>query len=118
MNSIRSIQVSALLICSPLLVTAEICTNNPTAPFTNRPAAEFSLTNRILMASNSLPPLVWQDVTEVSSLPAGVYLTRPYTCMVKVPGGHPDDTCLHDQFKPTEPMPVLRPDLKTVPLGP
>jgi hypothetical protein len=43
--------------------------------------------------------------------------TRPYTYRVKVPGAHPDDTCLHGQVKPTEPMPVLRPDLKTVPLG-
>jgi hypothetical protein len=118
MNAVRSIQVSALLIGSSLLATAEICTNNPTAPFTNWPAARLTFTNRLLMASNSLPPLAWQDVTEVSSLPTGVYLTRPYTCMIKMLGGQPDDTCLHDQVKPTEPMPVLRPDLKTVPLGP
>jgi len=50
-------------------------------------------------------------------LPPGIYLTKPYTCILMVPGPQHDDGCMNRWTAPTEPMPVLRPDLKTVPLG-
>ena len=51
------------------------------------------------------------------SLPKpGVYKTEPFTCIVIVPGKNADDRSL---FKPAEPgsaMPVVRPELRFVPI--
>lgn len=116
MKSAPPILISALLILSALTAAAEIGVQ-PTAPSTNHPGLGFTNTNRILIASNDLPKLVLKDAADAP--PPGLYLTRPYTCMLMVPGAQHDDCCMNRWTTPmpTSPMPVLRPDLKTVPLG-
>ena len=53
------------------------------------------------------------------SAPApGVYRTEPYTCIVIVPGGHADDKSVIHPAEPGPNMPVLKPDLRFVPLPP
>jgi len=75
-------------------------------------------TNSILSNTNELPRMKIKNLDDFSSLPPGVYLTKPYTCMVKVPGAMHDDIAVHRATVPTNStMPVLRPKLKAVPLG-
>jgi len=75
-------------------------------------------TNSILPGTNELPRLNIKNLGDFSSLPPGVYLTKPYTCMVKVPGATHDDIAVRKVTVPTNStMPVLRPDLKAVPPG-
>ena len=51
-------------------------------------------------------------------LPAGVYKTLPYTCIVVVPGPHPDDRAVVSPRSGDYPMPIIRPDLQFIPLFP
>ncbi len=46
----------------------------------------------------------------------GVYRTEPYGCIVVVPGPHPDDRCLHNPGDGRFSMPIIRPELRFVPL--
>ena len=68
-------------------------------------------------APNLVPRTAPVDVNEVRALPPGVYLTKPYTCMLMVPGAVDDGIFQHHPPLPNPPMPILRPDLKLVPLG-
>ena len=50
----------------------------------------------------------------------GIYETRPYTCIVVVPGPHPDDGCIIGRGRDIAPgpaprMPMRSPDLQFVP---
>lgn len=74
-------------------------------------------TNPILPGTNELPRLKTQRLDDFSSLPPGVYLTKPYTCIVKVPEAVLDDMAVRRATVPTNTMPVIRPKLKAVPLG-
>jgi hypothetical protein len=74
-------------------------------------------TNSILPGTNELPRLSARKLDGFPFLPPGVYLTKPYTCMVKVPGSTHDDIAVRKAIVPTNSMPVLRPNLKAVPLG-
>lgn len=66
---------------------------------------------------DSVPRMAPVDVNAVRAMPPGVYLTKPYTCMLMVPGGVDDGIFQHHPPLPNPPMQILRPDLKLVPLG-
>jgi hypothetical protein len=104
-----------VLLVVALAALAEI-TKAPPRSFTLPPPPLF--TNSILPGTNELPRLETKNLDGFSSLPPGVYLTKPYTCMVKVPGEVHDNIAEHHVTVPTNyTMPVLHPDLKAVPLG-
>jgi len=64
-------------------------------------------------------PQPQKDSKASPSLPApGVYKTEPYTCIVIVPAGHSDDKSVIHPPDPGPNMPVLKPDLRFVPLRP
>ena len=89
-----------------------------------------------LARTNLLSSLVasgWQPQFEVPSvpqparpqpsvspgqLPAGVYKTLPYTCIVVVPGPHPDDRCIVSPPGGECRMPIIRPDVQFIPSHP
>src|ERR1035441_3811796 len=50
--------------------------------------------------------------------PAGVYKTSPYSCIVVVPGPHPDDRCVVKPSGVESAMPIIRPDLRFIPWNP
>jgi hypothetical protein len=74
-------------------------------------------TNRLFSGPAFTPRRVWRDGDETAILPPGVYLTKPYTCMVKVPGATHDEMCQNPPPAPNLPMQILQPDLNSVPLG-
>ena len=49
---------------------------------------------------------------------AGVYKTVPYSCIVVVPDPHPDDRCVINPGDVASAMPIIRPDLRFIPLNP
>lgn len=49
-------------------------------------------------------------------VPPGVCETAPYSCIVVVPGPHPDDCCILNPGGGS-PMPIIRPDLQFIPRG-
>ena len=52
-------------------------------------------------------------------LAPGVYLTRPYTCIVIAPGPHPDDISLGTRGGDwVEAMPTVNPELEFIPYSP
>ena len=51
-------------------------------------------------------------------LPAGVYKTAPYSCIVVVPGPHPDDRTIVNPRGGDSAMPIIKPDLQFIPLRP
>jgi hypothetical protein len=83
--------------------------------------------NIIIITTNALGPVSGRtfraqqpkDSKPFSSaaLP-GVYSTEPYTCIVIVPVAHPDDQSVIHPPEPAPNMPVLKPDLRFVPLRP
>jgi hypothetical protein len=52
------------------------------------------------------------------TIPAGVYKTVPYSCIVVVPGPHPDDRCVINPGGVDSAMPIIRPDLRFIPRDP
>jgi hypothetical protein len=50
-------------------------------------------------------------------LPAGVYKTWPYTCIVVVPGPCPDDRAIVKPSGKNYRMPIIKPDLQFIPWG-
>ena len=52
------------------------------------------------------------------SIPPGVYKTAPYSCIVVVPGPHPDDRCIVGPGDGDYSMPIIKPDLRFIPLHP
>lgn len=60
-----------------------------------------------------------KDLKTTPGTPApGVYKTEPYTCILVVPGGHPDDHSVIHAPEPSPNIPVLKPELRFVPLQP
>jgi hypothetical protein len=47
----------------------------------------------------------------------GVYKTTPYTCIVIVPGKNSDDCCMLRPAEHGSAMPVIKPDLRFIPLN-
>jgi hypothetical protein len=100
----------------------------PSNPEAGAVAIPFARTNLLipLFASG------WQPQFEVPSVPrpsrprppaspgqllAGVYKTLPYTCIVVVPGPHPDDQAIFSPSSRDYRMPIVRPDLQFIPLS-
>ncbi len=59
---------------------------------------------------------------ELTELPKpGVYEARPYTCIVVVPGPHPDDRCIAGRGgaggAPADPRMIIKPELRLIPRG-
>ena len=73
-----------------------------------------SLGNRPLR----VPQQPKQLQTPPSGLAPGIYKTEPYTCIVIVPGEHPDDRMAIHPPDPAPNMPVLKPDLRFTPVQP
>jgi len=53
-----------------------------------------------------------------SAIPPGVYRTFPYSCIVVVPGPHPDDLYIVNPGGGNDPMPIIKPELQFIPLDP
>jgi hypothetical protein len=53
-----------------------------------------------------------------SPIPPGVYRPFPYSCIVVVPGPHPDDRCIINPGAGNDPMPIIKPDLHFIPWCP
>ncbi len=51
-------------------------------------------------------------------LPPGVYKTEPYSCIVVVPGPHPDDRSIIDPGSGNSSMPIITPGLRFIPYHP
>lgn len=70
-----------------------------------------------------LPPrgsLFNSPAAVTNAIPPGVYKTEPYTCLVLVPGPHPDDKCIvgNRTIEATERMPTRQPELQFIPRKP
>lgn len=124
--------------CLPLLwlagAAAQTTTNH--APLLNTnltPRAPTPLTltngNRIIIISTNrfgsfgnrpfqVPQQPKGSNTAPNGLAPGVYKTEPYTCIVIVPGEHPDDRMAIHPPDPAPNMPVLKPDLRFIPVQP
>jgi hypothetical protein len=48
----------------------------------------------------------------------GIYKTAPYTCIVVVPGPCPDDSAIVSPHGKKYSMPIIKPELRFIPLGP
>jgi hypothetical protein len=96
-----------------------------TSPFSFGPNS-FAHTNLLYSAPRPqpiLPPRVLlfdSPSTASNSLPPGIYKTEPYTCLVLVPGPHPDDKCIigNGAGQPNIQMPIRRPELQFIPRKP
>jgi hypothetical protein len=53
-----------------------------------------------------------------TTIPAGMYKTVPYSCIVVMPGPHPDDRCIFGNGGGESSMPVIKPDLRFIPWSP
>ena len=66
----------------------------------------------------SVPQLArLQPSVSLGQLPAGVYKTLPYTCIVVVPGPCPDERFFVKPPGGECPMPIIRPDVQFIPFG-
>jgi hypothetical protein len=68
-------------------------------------------------STNRIVPVISRPASPAQLAP-GVYETKPYTCIVVVPGVHPDDKMSKGgpSVAPSEPwMPAVKPDLHFVP---
>ncbi len=83
----------------------------------------------LLLETNSLfrpgtprasPGLSYQRAPQPKPAPGsprpGVYRTAPYTCIVIVPGAHPDDKSIITPSAPVAKMPMIKPELKFIPI--
>jgi hypothetical protein len=102
-------------------------------PWSGKPESEVAAPP--LARTNLLIPLFasgWQPQLEVPSipqsarprrpasprqLPAGVYKTLPYTCIIVVPGPCPDDRAIVDLSSGIYRIPIIWPDVQFIPFG-
>jgi hypothetical protein len=70
-----------------------------------------------ITGSNSVPNLEIKRPDEIPFSPPGIYLTRPFSMMMRVPGPMHDDVMMFPQDQPEPPIRIIRPDLKTIPLS-
>jgi hypothetical protein len=64
--------------------------------------------------SSSVPQLPKGSVSPLDAAP-GVYEAWPYTCIVVVPGAHPDDRCVAGALNVDPRMPKTEPELRLIP---
>jgi hypothetical protein len=115
-SAARTIVLSAAIISGSVAVVAQI-TNGPAPDWRSNPPVSLPQnTNQFLLQPKPETPRP-PGLEDAIELRPGIYLTKPYTSMVKVPGAHPDDMIQRPPRLPEPPMRIIRPDLKTVPLG-
>jgi hypothetical protein len=107
-------------ICTARFVIAAVAvapvTISPPAGINRSPGSVLIFTKPVSIMSGSMPRTVWKNIEDAPSLPPGVYVTKPYVCMILVPGASRDDISQNRQPSLNPPMPVIRPDIKIVPL--
>jgi hypothetical protein len=103
---------------------ALVQTNKPSAqPHANQPPVPGA--NRLFAfpapKTNQLPQSLALGHNSIAGLPKpGVYTSAPYTCIVVVPGDHPDDKSIvggRGVGQEVEPMPMYKPELRLIPRG-
>ena len=120
MNPVKLIGVGGAVLLASGLAFSQIRVAPP-QPVIIPPALTF--TNPIIIhtnpvaGSNSVPYLEMKNSSEIPSSPPGVYRTKPFSCMVRVPGPMHDDISMFPQSRPEPPIRIIRPELQTVPLG-
>jgi len=121
--------IAAALTCAPVALSAQ------TPGMKQPPRVSFVTTNGLVYVATNLPAFIIttnlhqpgplfenNTVAERNTgrplVPGpGIYKTAPYTCIVVVPGGHPDDKMIHPRGTPPS-MPTVQPDLRFIPLKP
>jgi hypothetical protein len=89
--------------------------SQPRSPIFIITNASAGLTGRILLASRQ----ALNPATNIPTAPQpGVYKTEPYSCLVVVPGPHPDDKCIVGAPGRGSEMPVIVPELRFIPYTP
>jgi hypothetical protein len=91
-----------------IVTTGSLKTNRPSCFYTNAPTTN-------LVAPHCTPRGSGEQLAQPRPLAPGVYLTKPYTCMVMVPGRQADD-CMAGKVESHPCMPTSRPGLQFVPL--
>jgi hypothetical protein len=92
-------------------------TISPPAGTNRSPDSALISTKPVSIMSGSMPRMVCKSIEDEPSLPPGVYVTKPYACMILVPGTSQDEIFQSHRPLLNPPMPVIRPDIKIVPLG-
>jgi hypothetical protein len=113
---VKTLFITALLASGLITASAQIIA----LPATNPPAANLMPTNNPFNDFNDSHDMPFPRLNPSAPLPPlkpGIYLTRPYDCMVKVPGAQPDDCILNNGPKPSS-IPTRLPGLEFVPLKP
>jgi hypothetical protein len=72
-------------------------------------------TNAIILGTNLSPNLEFKTLPEIPGSSPGVYVTRPYSMMVLVPGAHPDDILIHPRPAPNPTIRIIKPEMEMVP---
>src|ERR1041384_2695790 len=95
--------------------TTNVATVSRSAPF-----PRVGYTNPIV-GSTSMFPFRFNLSSAPAKSPAsnspapGVYITEPHTCIVVVPGRHPDEARAVNPTHRTAPMPTIQPDVRLIP---
>jgi hypothetical protein len=110
---VKTLFIAGLLAFGLRAASAQIVS----LPATNPPAASLMPTNNPFNESQVMPFPRLNPSAPLPPLRPGIYLTEPYTCMVKVPGAQPDDCMLNNGPKPSS-IPSRNPGLEFVPLKP
>jgi hypothetical protein len=75
--------------------------------------------NKLEFKSQILPPPAGPiSPSAPATVPPGVYRTVPYSCIVVVPGPHPDDRCIVRPPDVDSSMPITKPELQFIPWSP
>jgi hypothetical protein len=104
------VALSGLLVS---LASAEIIRQMP-VPEANAPLARASATNDPAARPQPLPVLWLNQPSNSPPLQPGVYLTKPYAGMVRVPGA-PHDDCILKESPVAPPIPTVKPNLQLIP---
>lgn len=74
-------------------------------------------TNSVRLGRHSPGLLLGSQPPPAPIVLPGTYVCEPYTCLLVVPGPHPDDKCVIASGGPRDPMPMFKPELRLVPFG-
>ncbi len=85
----------------------------PPPMFTN----SIIINSNSVAGSNTVPNLEIKQPDEIPFSTPGVYRIEPFSLMMRVPGPAHDDIMMFPQNQPEPPIRIIRPELKTVPLG-
>jgi hypothetical protein len=86
----------------------------PRAPAAERKTLQWPGSTVFIWGTNRAPVYPNKGAPPASHLAPGVYETKPYTCIVVVPGATSDDKMAHSGGG-TPAMPAIKPDLQFIP---